>query len=433
MAEMIPTGPDKDETGHRVEAAIHSQLDAIGKRYEDSILQGVADIIARYDTPDRSSLPEHYEKAAPHRGVIETASPTAWMYRRMHSEERAWRSPDADHWYREFIAGVFQNDGARQTQARAKLDSLFPNARATTLEGAADASGGFAAGTGGVLLPRPLENLVAIARDRLAKMWRFASRYDMVTQEHNIPTGAAMTAFMVGEATSPVTQGEPALAQVPLIAHRGAAKAILGNDLLEDAAVNVVNFFTTRGGASLAVLEDNEFFAAGTGSAPHVTKLSGTAFATTTTGTLSYTDVVAMYAALPQVYRSNAMWFMAADVLGFMANVRDGMGRPFYQSLLDPPMALTDDADAGPMAGAQGTLLGRPVHEVPLTPGDIWFGDPNACYAVGRRQGIRVDVSREFYRDTFRTLMLVHQRFAGNNVDTAAAQYETAVTAATSL
>jgi HK97 family phage major capsid protein len=114
-------------------------------------------------------------------------------------------------------------------------------------------------------------------------------------------------------------------------------------------------------------------------------------------------------------------------VLALLANVRDGQGRPFYQSLLDPPMAIADEP------GAVGMLLGHPVHEVVLTAGDIWFGDPMACYAVGRRHGIRVDVSREFRFDTFRTMFLIHQRFAGQNVDTAAAQICSGITSCTSL
>lgn len=424
--KSLPTGPSKNEIDQRVQAAIHAQLDSIAARNEERVLEGVAEMIGRYSEPDRSNVPEIVNRAG--ETVHKLRSPTERLYRSMPEEERSIRNPDSDHWMAEFVRGLLANDVARRHQASARLQSLFPEmSRADTLEGAADASGGFAGGTGGVLLPRPMENLVAIARDRIAKMARYATTYTMTAQEHNIPTGTAVTGYMVAEATSPTTQGEPTWDQVPLIARRGAAKLVLGNDLLEDAAINVVNFVTRRGGMALGALEDQQFFQTGDGNAPNVTKLSGTAFTETTSGALSYTDVVDMYKSLQQEYRSGARWFVAADVLGFLANVRDGNGRPFYQGLLERPAFLADEP------GAVGMLLGHPVHEVVLTNGDIWFGDPEATYAVGRRHGVRVDVSRELYFDSFRTIFLIHQRFAGNNVDTAAAQYAQGITSATSL
>lgn len=433
--EANPTTPTRGEREQRIEAAIGARLDEIADRHEARILDGISDMIERHSQPNRDGAGAEILNRSGER-VTRLGSPYEPLYRAMTPQERRYRSPDSDHWMREFLAGVLQNNGAQQMQARAKLDGMFPDEaaqqRADTLEGAADAAGGFAGGTGGVLMPRVLENLVAIARDLSAKMPRFATTYTMTTQEHNVPTGEAMTAFMVGEATSPTTQGEPALAQVPLIAHKSAAKAILGNDLLEDAAVNVVTFFTQRGGAALGVLQDEEWFKAGTGSAPHVTKLSGTSHAETTATILAYVDIVNMYTNLSQAYRGNARWFIASDVLGFMANVRDGQGRPFYASLLDPPMVLDDTVEGGPLAGAQGTLLGRPVHEVVLTAGDIWFGDPMAVYAIGRRGGLRVETSREFLFDSFRTIMLISERIAGNNLDTAGARLASGIASATS-
>ena len=106
---------------------------------------------------------------------------------------------------------------------------------------------------------KALEALVAINRDRTAKAWRYVTPYQMTTQQHNVPTGAAMTAYMQDETTTPTTTGAT-FSHVPLVAFPGIAKAIVGNDLLADSAVNLVSFFTRRGGAALGVLEDNEIF-----------------------------------------------------------------------------------------------------------------------------------------------------------------------------
>lgn len=423
--EGLPTEPNADERLRRLESTLHAQMQSIADRTEERLWGAVGQMIDRYDTPDRSQVPDFRNDRG--ESVARLYSPTERLYRSMPEEVRRIRNPDSDHWMAEFVRGVITNNVPQHREADAKLNEMF--GRADTLEGAADAAGGFAGGTGGVLLPRPLENLVAIARDRVAKMARYATTYMMTAQEHNIPTGNAVTCHMVGEATSPLTQGEPTYAQVPLIARRAAAKVILGNDFLEDAAINIVNFITMRGGAALGAKEDAQFFKEGsTGvAAPNVVRLGGTAYAEISTGEFKYADAVSMYSSLQQEYRAGARWFISPSVIALLANVRDGNGRPFYQGLLERPTYLADEP------GAVGVLLGHPAHEVQLTSGDIWFGDPAATYAIGRRHGIRVDVSREFLFDTFRTIFLIHQRFAGQNVDTAAAQLCSGITSATSL
>jgi len=426
-----PTSVSPEERDKRLESAVTATLDSIAKKHENDLMDRVAEMIARHEQVDRSKVPEYLNRDGGQ--VAKTSSPTSPLYRSMPAAVRAIRSPDFDHWAREFFVGQYHNDGARTMQARAKINEIHPDyMRADLLEGAADTTGGFADGSGATLLPRPLEALIAIGRDRVAKMARFATTYTMTAQEHNVPTGAAMTGYMQVEGTSPTTTGS-SFAQKPLIAHRAVAKAIVSTDMLDDAAVNVVSFITQRGGAALGVVEDAQFFKAGTGTAPNVTKLAGTAYAELSSAELKYTDVVGMYNTLGQPYRNNARWFVSADVLGFMANVRDGNGRPFYQSLMDAPMVFDDSADGGPMAGAQGTLLGRPVHDVPLTAGDIFFGDPSAAYAIGRRGGITIESSREFLFDTYKTMFLISQKIAGNNLDASAGFLASGIASATSL
>jgi HK97 family phage major capsid protein len=420
-----PTAPTASQREAEIEAALTAKLDQMAKAHEDRVLEGISDMISRHEGASNSEIPTTYNRNGEEVHRTEKAGNRVYRSMPLTPEERALRNEDGDQWMKNWMAGLIENNGAAQMQARAKLDQIFPQfARADTLEGAADSSGGFAAGSGGVLLPRVLEELVAIARDKVAKMGSWATTYVMSAQEHNIPTGDAMTAYMVGEATSPMpaSGGEPTFAQVPLVANRGAARAVLGNDLMEDAAVNVVNFITMRGGAALGAQEDVQFL-----QGTPITKLAGTAHTEITSTELKYTDIVNMYTLVGQQYRSGSRWLVSPFVLGAMANVRDGMGRPFYQSLLDPPVTVGDDA------GAQGTLLGRPVHEAALPAGDIYFGDVSANYAIGRRQGIRVDVSREFYFDTFRTIFLIHQRIAGNNIDVLAGRQAAGITSATSL
>ena len=134
-----------------------------------------------------------------------------------------------------------------------------------------------------------------------------------------------------------------------------------------------------------------------------------------------------MYHTLPQVYRAGAAWFAESSVLQAMSGVRDGNGRPFYQGLGDAPRAITDDA------GAQGTLLGKPVYEVDATAGTIHFADLGALYIVGTRKGITLRVSEHVGFTAGQIHWIWEQRFDGNNVDTSAGQTCTGITAANSL
>lgn len=410
-----------EEIKKRGESAVLSLVDNIVRKERDSWWESVADMLARHEVVDRTSVPETQNRKG--EAVTRLSSPTEPLYRRMSDEEREWRNPDSDHWMAEWLRGHVYGDRGQKLQANAKLVEMF--GRADVTEGVADASGGFATGTGAELLPRPLENVVFIARDRVAKMRRFATNYPMTSQEHNIPTQAAMTAAMVAEGST-AAQGEGAVAQVPLIARKAQVKAVATREILADAAVSLVNIFARRGGGALGVLEDNQFFRLGDGTAPNVTKISGTAYNETTSGTIQYSELLTMYYNVAQEYRDNSVWFIAANVLNLMSNLRDGNGRPLFQGLTDVPGPISDDPSA------VGTVFRRPVYEVPFSDGEIWFGDPAAVYAVGTRQGIEVRASEHVNFASDEVMWLITERFAGNNVDTVAAQVCQGITAVTS-
>jgi HK97 family phage major capsid protein len=390
---------------------------------ERSSWQGeIRDVLKEYQAPDRSNVPEFQNKKG--ETVHRMSSPTEPLYRRFPEEVREWRNPDSDHWCAEWIRGQFHKDQARMFRAQAELDSLF---RTTVVdEGVAGSSGALSTGAGGALIPRPLENVVMIARDRVAKMRRFANILNMTRQTHTVPTAAAMTAGMVAESTTQVVL-DPVIASVQLTARKGQVTAVATMEILDDAAINLVSLYATRAGGSLGKLEDDQFFQDGDGSAPNISaKVAGTAYAEASSTGLAYADVLGMYHTCGQVYRDQGAWFVASDVLQFMGNVRDGNSRPFYQGLQERPGPITDDTTA------VGTILNRPVYEVPFTDGEILFGDMNALYTVGTRQGIVSAASEHVKFDLDQVMWKFTQRFDGNNVDSIAAQQASGITSATS-
>ena len=419
----IPAVTPADEKGRAVEGLASVVRELVNER-EQSLLESLTEQIRAASKPAEQPvrMVRDEGRSVPSLNPRHAAAP---LYRRFSADEQQWRSPEVDEVYAEWIRGVSANNRAQMFQAAVKLDEIF--GRATTTEGIAGASGAFSSGTGGALIPRPLEQVILIARDRVAKMRRWATSYTMTAQQHTIPTAAAMTAYMTTEASAG-TQGEPTLSSVSLIARKATVKAIATEEVLADAAINLVNTYAQRAGGALGVLEDNQFFKDGNGTAPNVSAfLAGTAFTETTSAALSYTDVLNMYFALGQAYRDNARWLAPDSILVLLSALKDGQGRPFYQNMVEGRTPMVDDSSA------VGMLLGKPVHSVPFTAGTLWFGDVGAAYAVGTRQGITAGMSTELGFADGTVYWRFVERFDGNNIDAAAAQVCTGITSCNTL
>jgi HK97 family phage major capsid protein len=422
--DFVPEVED-EEKKKRQRSGILSIVDAIVGQKEQEWTEDMATELEKWRKPDRASVPKVYEDPADHRGNLHVSSPTDRVYSRMPEEVRAIRNPDSDHWMAEELRGIAFSDRARIFQARANLGNMF--GRATTTEGVAAASGAYSTGTGGTLISRPMEALVLISRDKVSKMPRFSSSFTMTKQTHTVPTAAAMTSYQTLEGGT-TTQGEPTYSAVQLTATKGAARGIVTLEMLDDADVNLVGTMTTRAGMSLGALQEAQFWRTGNGTAPNISAFAaGTAYAETTSGTLDFTSVIGMYYTLSEPYVDAAAWYAEKSVLQLMMLVRDANGRAFYQGLNERPAAIDDHP------GAVGTILGHPVYRVDATAGTIHFGDMNALYLVGQRQGITARMSEHVGFATGTVQFIWEQRYDGQNVDLLAVQTCTGITAANSL
>lgn len=420
--QLSPMGEITDEERKAVERSVYTaKIDNI-----------VAAERAKWQAEAAAELDEYTAPGTPPKAVQildrtghevhRLVSPTLPLYARMSVAEREWRKPDADHWSAEWVRGHYKNDEARMMRAIAGMESVF--GRAIMTEGAAGAAGAVAAGSAGELMPRPLEQVVLIARDKVAKMRRFASNIVMTSQTHTVPTADAMTAYMTAEQVT-ATDGSPAIAQVQLSANKGQVTALFTVELLADSAINIVNMLATRGGGALGALEDAQFFKAGNGTPPNITAfLAGTNHAITT-GDLRFTDVVEMYFGVAQEYRADAVWFAAPNVLQILTALKGAGGQQFYLGLQDvSPGAIADD----PMA--EGTLMRKPIYEVQLTAGTLWFGNPAAAYVIGTRAGLSSSMSEHVKFNLDQVMWKMTQRFDGTNLYAAAGQQSVAIDSA---
>lgn len=424
MTEPVPTTTPAEPEGLNIESirsVLAEQVSGMETRIKADLDEKITEL--RKPQEGRVSGVEFLNRNGD--GVIKLRSPYEPLYARLGEKEREFRSPDADHWYQQWIIGESRRNDGQRRRAEDELSKIF--GRSTTEEGTAGTDGGISTGTGGPLIPRPLSNVIMIARDRVAQMRMWAQNVTMTAQSQTVPTMASMTAAMAAESTT-AAQGEPTIAEVQLNAKKAQVKAIVTIEAMEDSAFNLVNMFGERAGGAIGVLEDVQFFKAGNG-APNISAfLAGTAFSEDTTGVYKYLDHVNQYYAVAQQYRNNAVWLVASNVLKMLTTLRnDTTGAQFYAGLdAAAILPITDNT------GARGTLMGRPVYEVPFTNGTIWFGDVNASYIVGTRAGIQFRASEHRYAELDQILWIWTERIDGINTGDSTAQANcTGITSAT--
>lgn len=342
------------------------------------------------------------------------------LYRQLDPAMRELRSPDFDHWAKQWFVAKYRGDHAGLIEASVKLNEGWGQ-RADILEGAADSGGGIGAGTGADLLPHPLGQVIMTARDKVNKIRRFALPAQMTSQTLQIPTFGAVTSYMVTEGAT-ATQGEPDPGSVMFRANKMQAYAIASNEFVDDTAFNVVTLLANRAGSSLGALEDVQ---AGTsnGSAPNISAaLTGGNVAETTSTQLGFVDLRLLYFAVPQEYRDGAIWLGDANMMSGISSFVDSTGKPILQAFIDPPAPVTDDP------GAIGTIFGKRVYEFPLAAGILFFGNVGAGYVWASRAGITAEVSRDVLFASDRTAWKFTQRIDGNVVDQAGMKQAAGIT-----
>jgi HK97 family phage major capsid protein len=309
-------------------------------------------------------------------------------------EFRAARNPRMDDLTFQWVKAVEQRNIGERVRLFEEMNGRYLEelgfSRAPLLEGAPDADSGFAAGTGAELLPLPLAGQLMMERDKASKMRQLVTTFPMSTQTQRIPVLPTVTATSRAENASYV-DNTPNPDSALLSAKDIGVLFSAGRNFLEDSAFNIASQLTVVAGGAIGAEEDVQICTS-TANGGDITEgldaATITDIAETTTGTLGYVDVVALYYGLPEQYRRNARFFATSTTLADVMRVVDGNGRPIFVSQFEAPRMM-NDLDGS----AVGVLFGKPIYEVPLADDVLLFGDP-AWYAFGNRSGIRVDSDR---------------------------------------
>ncbi len=206
---------------------------------------------------------------------------------------------------------------------------------------------------------------------------------------------------------------QPEFSFLELIAHEIAGYTELTNTLIEDSAINILNFITGLFRRSYIWYTDRSFVR-GNGARCPLGIVSDPAVLTVnraTAGAFTYADALSMDSKLPSVFSTRASWFMNKKVVNSLRGQVDTNGQPVLQQFYHT-------GPGGVGMGQITMLLGYPIvasdgKTYALgSKGDVILCDP-AWYFIGDRRRFTIDTSPHYKFRSNRTAIRVCGRLDG--------------------
>lgn len=359
---------------------------------------------------------------------ISREQPTHPLYRSMYRKNeqfRELRTPDLDHWGKQWVLALLErgagNSVQRMAESREKLDEIY-GARAIILVGDLDAvPTAITDGTGGSLLPQNMSALIEVDIENASVLGGIVRQLPMTSSTLRVVTVGQATADTVAEgADSSGAADEPLPASTMLQAHKIQSRMDASSESVDDSAFSIMSMFGSRAGRAIGFARDTQI-ATTDGVTPNFTgAIVGSP--TSVEATITYLLIKDLFRLVPKSYRNRSVWLANNTTLGIIDEVLDGNGRPIFN---DPTGNV---AIVGDVPNADGNIFRRPVFEVPLVDGQLICGDPQSYVFARRTTGISVTVEQIFDTDTvgFR----FKERGDGVMVDTVGLVQYTGITAA---
>jgi HK97 family phage major capsid protein len=252
-------------------------------------------------------------------------------------------------------------------------------------------------GSGSYLVPQEWHDKVEEYRFEANWLRSEGAQVIKTTSTHNIPVLTANgTAAIVGENTA-YTNSEPTVSPVILYAYKLTDKALVSEELLEDASYDVEGLLAKSMGYSFGAAELS-YGMTGTGSSQPTGIFNKTTDLTTDTqGVITNDEVIEIVYGLAPEYRDGAVWMMDNTTAFYLAtkkvDVSTSGTTPYaWPTLLD---------------GQNPTLVGYKVKLASAIADKangakaIAFGNPNQ-YVIGERGPMKVKrLQLSEYQDTF--------------------------------
>ena len=236
------------------------------------------------------------------------------------------------------------------------------------------------------------------------------------TTSFKVPTLTNSTkAILTAEATD-YSEVEPTFGEVEFVAYKYTKLVKASEEFLQDSRIPVESMVSRDAGNAFALAE-NEAFSVGSGSGAPQGVVTGATVGVTTSATNAITaeEVIDLYHAVAEQYRSRATWLMKDSTLKMIRKLRESgtTGAFLWQPALS--------------AGEPPTILGRPVYTVPdmaaATTGlkAIAFGDMS-YFTITDFLGLQVQRLNELYAATGQIGFRWYKRFDSNVMLSAAVQ-----------
>ena len=276
---------------------------------------------------------------------------------------------------------------------------------------------------GGYLVPEEFRATLLMYDAEPAVIWPRATIWPMGTDKIGMPKLAqrpdgiadddfdhfAGVSFTWTEEGGTKTETEPNFEFIELIAHELSGYTEVTNILLDDSAINLMNFLTNLFRQAWIWQTDSDFIRGNGGGRPLGIVNDPVALrqARATAGTVTYTDIEAMATLLPSVFDAGAVWLCNKQVVSALRNERDTTNALLLQQM------YSDLKD-----GYSLSMLGYPVVKAdgktyPLgTSGDLILANVRHYY-IGDRQNFSMDSSTHFRFRANRTALRVSGRLDG--------------------
>lgn len=325
---------------------------------------------------------------------------------RQHPELKGHRDPRSDADMARWIRAItFRRDPACLIEwERRDAEALK---RADLLDGTTTATSGLSQGTAGPFIPLPLHNQIVLLRDRAAVIRPFCRVVTSPALTLRVPKATVATVAMANEGAV-AAQGEPTTGSILLTKRKMQATFQASEESMLDSAFNVVSYFTERAGSAMGYYEDLEICTANGSTGPTSSSLNFTgslehpndsqtitAYTEATSTVITYGDMLGIWFGVGKQYRNNSTWLMNTTTLAIVSQLDDANGRPIFAPAGSPGLPVSD------VPGATGVIFGRPVLEVPLSDGNIFFADMSYYFILeGERMSMKTTDAASWSADT---------------------------------
>lgn len=276
---------------------------------------------------------------------------------------------------------------------------------------------------GGYLVPEEFRATMLMYDAEPAVVWPRATVWPMGTDKIGMPKLAqrpdgiagddfdhfAGVSFTWTEEGGTKTETEPSFEFIELIAHELSGYTEVTNILLDDSAINLMNFLTNLFRSAWIWQTDQQFIRGNGGGRPLgiVNDPVALTQARAGAGAVTFTDVNDMATLMPSVFDAGAVWLCNKQVIADLRNERDNNNALLLQHMY---------SDLGD--GYQLQMLGYPVVKAdgktyPLgTKGDIILANLRYYY-IGDRQNFTMDSSIHYQFRANKTALRVSGRLDG--------------------